>query len=726
MFIRSRRKIVDEVARVIDSSTAKETEVAPGNSESPSRRWMTPARWLVLAVGVYFAVSFVMSWLRAIELQTTTWDLGLYQQALWTTAHGRAFYETADVETGGYGSLLEIHSVFLLYLVVPLYSAFPYETTLFAVQSAVVALAAVPLFYLARDASHSSRLGWVAGAVYLCWTPTLSSNLYDFHAEAFLPIEMFALLLFWRRERYIAGFAVAITTFLTFEFAPVIVFAVGIFALLPGALAPSAWSFFRRRFAEDWFGALREWMRVGRVRASVVLAGASVAAYFVLLAVRVDVLPGIVGTYPLPSAASGYVIGATPAALGLTPGNLTVGFGAKATYWLLVMGLLAFVPFLSPRALVLTAPWFVFTLTSSNLNYVTLGFQYGFVVGSTLMVAFALALPRLRSAVEAWAPARGTLVDPSSSRAGVHRRRATSRRAVWTAMGVLLGINLALTPLNPWMDNSGLGSGYRVSYTDWTDSNNVRQLAQLIPADASIVTTDDLFPLVANDPNAYSLLWTVAPALALPFSFDHPPTYVFIAEDRTGAVPSWLAEALYDPSVYGVRGVAWDSPAGTVLLFEAGFHGTPSEYGQLPGSGGTFFGSSLASNSDGVATIATGSTFSSVVESVPGELGTVWYGPSLTLAPGNYSITVSLRAVSLEGFPVPNASTPVLWVGALAFAQPTFFGWSYDFPQLNDTTFAEVAFDVDLKSPTIEFDLQGVLLESSVQLILNYVEVAPG
>ena len=192
---------------------------ADADSCGGALRRMTPFRWLLVAVVVYFAVAFSLSWLRAIELQTTTWDLGLYQQALWTTAHGRALYETADVETGGFGSLLDVHTSFVLFLVAPLYGALPYQTTLFALQAAVVALASVPLYFLARDLTGSPRLALVAGLMYLVWTPTLSGNLYDFHPEAFLPLEVFALVLCWNRGRYAAGFAVAALAFATLEIA---------------------------------------------------------------------------------------------------------------------------------------------------------------------------------------------------------------------------------------------------------------------------------------------------------------------------------------------------------------------------------------------------------------------------------------------------------------------------------------------------------------------------
>jgi uncharacterized membrane protein len=695
---------------------------------SPNRpRWaMTPARWLLVAVVVYFAVAFALSWLRALELQTTTWDQGLYQQALWTTAHGRAFYETADVETGGYGSLLEVHSVFLLYLLVPLYAALPTEATMLGVQAAAVALAAIPLYYLARDITSSPRLAFLTGVAYLCWTPTLSSNLYDFHAEAFLPLEIFALALLWHRERYGAAFAVAGIAFLTFEFTPLIAFALGIFALLPPSGTPIG---VRRRLSNVVSAparTLRSALGSRRVRASLALMVVSLAAYLALYEFRVALLPPLVGSYPLPSAASGYIIGTTPGALGLTPGNLAVAFGAKATYWLLVLALLAFVPLLAPRALVLTLPWFAFTMFSSNANYVTLGFQYGLIAGSTLLVAFAYGLPTARRAVDGWYARHAGIGAPLPTSTGAARPSRRTRGAVVAAIGLLIAVNLALTPINPAVQNNGWGSAYRISYDPTPGADNVRALAGLIPAGATVLASDNLFPLVANDPNAYSFLWEADTALYLPFTLANSPTYVLLSEDRTGAVLAWISAALYDPAVYGVRGVAWESPVGTVLLFEHGYVGTTLQMGSAPPASSSYYGARIAAGPIGYAVGDPGSTYPTVVQSVPGAIGTVWDGPNAALEAGNYTVTVSVRVTPLAGFPIPNASTEVLWIGALAFAQSEYDGWSYSYSALNSSSFRTVSFPVTVPGPTIEFELQGELLESWVQVTLNYFSITPG
>ncbi len=688
-------------------------------------RRIPPAAWLGVAIVAYFAASLALSWQRAVELQTTTWDLGLYQQALWSTAHGHPFFETADVETGGYHSLLQVHTVFLLYLLVPLYAAVPSELTLFAVQSAVVAAAAIPLYLLSRDLTRSSWLGLFAAVLFLAWTPTLSSNLYDFHPEAFLPLELFATVLFWERGRYLAGFAAATVGCLTFELAPVLLAFVGLFFLLPSGATLGRWttSARTRRLRSQLGSDLRAAAANPRIQASLALVLVSVGAYLLLLDLRTTVLLSALGTTPLPAAPTGYVIGATPSALGLSVSYLGIGFFPKVTYWLLLLALLGFVPLLAPRALVLSLPWFVFTMFGANTNYVTLGFQYGFIAATGLLVAFCYGLPRARRVWQRLnvVPAR----DPARAVAAGLPRRRTRRLAHGLVIGatVLLAVNLALSPANPWMQNRGLGAAYRIAYGGGGGFAEVVALVGLIPAGAVVIASDNLFPLVANDLHAYSFFWTQNNLLALPFSPTDLPSYVLVAQNRTAAVPSWLAGVLYNSSAFGVRGVAWSSPAGTVLLFEAGYEGPLATFGTPPSAGFTSNGAALVNSEAGIPATYGNASMNSAAASAPGVVGTFLQGPWVSLSAGAYQVTLVVGAELAPGAgPVPENATAA-WFGAEGFAQAQYFGATFTAGALEVPGGITVSYEVELLGPTIEFEVQGVALLAGLQVYCDAVSL---
>jgi uncharacterized membrane protein len=711
-----------------EAAEPRSSDPSPRGGRAPSR-WRSPLLWLGIAAGAYFAVAFVFSWVRALELQTTTWDFGLYQQALWSTAHGRAFYETADVETGGFQSLLQVHSVFLFYLLVPVYSAFPSNLTLFAAQAAVVALAAFPLYFLARDVTGSPRLALAAGVLFLAWAPTLTSNLYDFHPEAFLPVELFAIVFLWNRGRYGPGFAVAAVAFVTMELAPVLVFFVGIYFLFPSKTTATRWRSSLR--TDGWrravASAMRTAARTPRMLASLGLLAASALAYGALLYVRESYLTATLGTQPLPFGGSGYVIGATPAALGLAWSNLAVGWEVKLSAWLLLLALLGFIPLLAPRALVFVAPWFVFTFFSSNLNYVTLGFQYGFVAGCGLMLAFVFGLPeleRLRLAARHLAGTEGTgtpALDPRSAGRGPVRAHRGKRPLFLVAFAVLLVINIALTPVNPLADGSG--AGYRFSYRIPPGYDSVRELADLIPPGAPVIATDNLFPFVANDENAYSFFWGPYNFLNLPFGPARLPDYVLVAENRTYAVPAWLAGALNDPSTYGVRGVVWSSIARAVLLYERGYAGPPTAFGPPPAPPSAYYGSELAAPGTSYVTSETGARFPEVVRSAPGALGPVWSGPGIDLPEGNYTVTLWLAAQAWTASIPPPSNAAVLAVTADAFGLPSLYNATFSFAALNSTGWVAASFSLDLRLPTVQLSVSGSALDPSATITLEYLSV---
>jgi uncharacterized membrane protein len=682
--------------------------------------------WLLGAVAVYFGASLYLSWLREVGLDTTTWDLGIYQQALWSTAHGRPFFEAADLETGGYHSLLQVHPVFLLYLIDPIYAALPAGITLFVIQSAVVAGAAIPLYLLAKDLTRSPRIALGAALLFLVWTPVLSANLYDFHAEAFLPIEVFTTVLLWQRARYWAGILVATLTFLTFELGSVLLFFVGLYYLLPSLKVWRSWrnstATASRRAA--WSKALSTWIRSRQAQASLALAASSLAAYYLLFFLRVDYLSVALGTTPLPATVTGYVIGGTPGALGLSLHNLAVGLGMKIAYWLILLALLGFVPLLAPRALVVSLPWFGFTLLTSNLNYVALGWQYGFVAASSLFIAFAFGLPRALRIFERYFPRSADAGPARPIQASALRfPRGRGVRISFVAFAALVAVNLFLSPANPAMQNHGLGGGYQVEYDPPAGFAAVQKLAAIVPADATVIASDDLFPLVANDENAFSFPYMPDNLLWLPFNATSLPEYVLVDARGTTDVPAWLQTQLYDTASFGVRGVAWSSAAGTILLFERGYSGGPTEFGPAPVLPEILSGASLVDSQAGYVTASPTPGGSSTVANRPGTDGTFFFGPWTAVPGGNFSVQLELYSEETSKSGSPSGSDPVLWIGGSGFAQPQYFGETFDWAMLSTPGWRSENFTVSAPAPTLMFAIQGVSLSLDVQIFLKSVTV---
>jgi uncharacterized membrane protein len=694
--------------------------------------------WLALALVAYFLASFAYSEFRALDFQTSTWDMGIYQQAIWSTSHGRPFYEAADYETGGFGTFLQVHSAYLLYGVVPIYGWWPDQGTLFAIQSAVVAAAAIPLYLLGRDVTGSDRLGLVSGVTYLAWAPTLGANLYDFHIESFLPIEIFAFVWLWNRGRYREGFLVAAVAFATMELTPVLLFAVGVFFLWPEGQdlrrlgrtlrAPGLWSS-GLRSAYRWFVSSRRYL------ASAGLLLISLLAYYLGLLLRERYLSPLLGVPSFPTVDRGYVIGGNPGELGLLLQNLGTGLPTKVVTWVILLALLGFVPLLAPRALLLSVPWVAFTFLSANVNYVEIGWQYGFIEGAALLVAFVFGLNEL---ARWWRkrPAPGGPPSPEPGNSlergfGPFRRRLLRSRGSmgWIAgacLVALLLINVAASPIDPSLDNlRSLGGGYQLAIVGPAGYLEVQDLAGLIPRGAAVLASDNVFPFVANDLNAYSLFWQSNNGLLLPFNSTELPSFAFLSQSQTYAVPAWLSQSLYNQSEYGVRGIAWSTPAGAVMLFELGYRGATAEYSPPEVLDRTFSGARLGPQAGGASVPTRNTSFPEVVQSLPGTTGPIWSVALGDLPAGRYQLTLAVEAHPEDPTDPPTSQTPAFFLNGYSFANPDWIADTLDYGAVSGPTWVEVRLSASLSEPAIDVVLEPYLSGPSVLLDFEYLEIAP-
>ena len=695
--------------------------------------------WLAAAMVAYFATSLALSWIRVVELQTSTWDFGIYQQAIWSSSNGRPFYEAADLETGGFGTFLQVHAAYLLYLVVPVYRILPFAATLLVIQSAVVAAGAYPLYRLGTDVTGTPRLGLAAAVMYLAWTPILAGNLYDFHIEAFLPVEIFTFVLFWNRRRYGMGLIAAGVAFATMEVAPVLIFFVGLFFLWPpwGAFVRAAG--FVRRSGLGIASLRTVWGHARRELPLLPSAGLMllcVIAYYVGLLLREQYLAFLLGVPGFPTVNRGYVIGGNFGELGLLAQNLTIDLPTKLIVWALLFALLGFIPLFAPRTLILAAPWVVFTLLSAKTNYVVIGWQYGFIQAAALLVGFVFGLQELArrlgvpneagpDAPEPRGPPPAN--DPVSRRPS---RWASRSLRSGTVAGVvflaLLSINLAASPINPSLHNAGFfGGGYRFSSINLAGFSDAVDVAGLVPKGAVVLASENLFPLVANDLNAYSLFWQQNDLLSLPFDAQHLPQFVLLSEDRTYAVPSWLASTLYNSSDYGVRGVAWSTPAGAVVLFEGGYGGSATQFGALPVPTGPVVGSALDPQANGRLVASGDPRYPTVVESVPGVSDPVWSVNVGDLSAGNYTLTLGLRAGPQDPLRPPPSQGAALLVNANGFSQSVYFQNYLAYAPLNGSAWVPDSISFSVPAPSLAVEVRGYLANPRVQFEISYLTLTP-
>lgn len=202
-----------------------------------------------ILIGLLWVV--YVSWSSAAEVDTynsTSRDIGVYLQLLWNTAHGRPF-QTTLLEANRVH--LAEHVALLVPVLAPVFALVPDVRWLFAAQTTVLALAAAPVYLLARRLLGGTLLPTIFVAAYFAM-PALTEIAYDaFYPVTWtaLPVGFAAYFLLIGRTR--PGTALALLAIPMEEEAGLAVLGLGLFLLLRSG---------QRRLGAALFGVAALWL----------------------------------------------------------------------------------------------------------------------------------------------------------------------------------------------------------------------------------------------------------------------------------------------------------------------------------------------------------------------------------------------------------------------------------------------------------------------------------
>src|SRR6202171_200192 len=423
---------------------------AVGSPDLPRRLSVAlPIGMALIAAVAYAAISID----RHDRFASNAFDLGVQDQTVWGYSRLRVIPNTVEMIP----NLLGDHFHPILMAVAPLYWIWDDARVLLVVQAALLAVAAVPIFWWARQ-----RLGILPAiafeAAYLVFWGVLSGVIYDFHHIAFavpaISFGLYAVLtnhnrLFW--AMLVGGLLTRENIALTFA-------AVGVYI----AVVQHRW----------------------RLGAAVI---AVCAAWFAAL-IEV-VMPAIAG------AAYGHW---TYDALGSGPGSallhivrhpissvqLLVDNPIKRKLWGGLLGAWLLLPVISPISLV-AIPTVLERLWSSNPALWSASFHYSLVIAPVLAFAsidglarlqhlYLLALPRLRG------------------RVGVGDFVVGASLAVLAA-----GLIITFVVVRP-LDELG-------TYISAPKASTIQSCLNVIPSDASVSASNKLLPHLSHRSEIYLL-----------------------------------------------------------------------------------------------------------------------------------------------------------------------------------------------------------------------------
>ncbi len=149
----------------------------------PSR----PALLVVCAIALQMGISIAYSLTRHYTFKTSAYDIGDFEQALYNFIHhGRLLVTLAPPHV--LQPWLAVHFSPILYAVAPLYMLFPDTKTLLILHSALIPLAAWPLYLALREILKSAMPAALLAIVYLINPFVWNAAIWDFHEIAFAPL----------------------------------------------------------------------------------------------------------------------------------------------------------------------------------------------------------------------------------------------------------------------------------------------------------------------------------------------------------------------------------------------------------------------------------------------------------------------------------------------------------------------------------------------------------
>jgi uncharacterized membrane protein len=416
---------------------------------------------LLGAVG-YTAYSLYYSEQQHHRLNTAAYDLGIYDNLMFTAMRGHPFRSTVLLGPDG-PSYLVGHAEFAMLLFVPLYRLWPCADMLLTLQAVALGFAAVPLYLFARTLLTRGA-AVVLALSYLLYAPMHGSSFYDFH---WLPISLiFQFSLYYalaNHKNWLIGVCYVVLTLIR-EDISVGLAVLGMFLMASG-IRPKLGLFFTL-FSAFSFVAIKFGIMLW--------AG---PFFFADLYYRRLVAPGEQG------------FASVTRTLMTNPAYVvdTLLEPKKLSYFLHLMAPLSFIPLRRPLLVLLICSASLFTfLTTAYDPTISLSFQY-----SAHWIPYLFAAVVLMLAVLSRAP-----------------NGAVLRRA---ALGALLfGVVIHSYVFGAVLQQQTYVGGFlpvpfSISDAERRTYADLRKVIAHIPAEASVAATDSEVPHVSNRFSIFTL-----------------------------------------------------------------------------------------------------------------------------------------------------------------------------------------------------------------------------
>lgn len=634
---------------------------------------------ITLAIIVY---TFSLSWFTITKHNTFTtyaWDLGIFDQGFWTTVNlDQFFYYTCELHLSDSGSFFGIHFSPILFTIVPLYYLHQSAETILVIQSLILGLSALPVYRIA-GLYHGKQISCILACLYLLNPALHGVNSYDFHVQAFLPLTL-GYVLYYTLARKWVSFLVAVNLALAVQeqvFYLMAAFTVFLFIILirePGNEST-------------------------KQKATIIIL-------FLVFAITWKLIGVNVIHYFNPDIPAHLKAGQHYAVLGVedpieiplyTLTHPVKVFQALNYEWYNKIGYLLclFTPYLIaasqfPLYLLPTAPWFAISLLSNYPPYYRIGFQYSAYVISFIYTGYIVGASRL-------------LED---------RGREYAKHFIKVLSILTIIIGLSLSPLSPLTWGLHLSPAYERP-VQTTRTQRLNQIIDMVPANASILTQDNLFPHFSNRLEAYVMI---------------PPTYKDVKtwKDAINWVTALETEYILldlktDPhntikyAFTPIRQRNYQLLAfyDNIYLYKLNYTGEAISYEpfNVTYTYNDLIPQNMRQTHDPHSTIGTVLTY----HNMSIQTKTLWYGPYEIVPRGNYTITYTVKTCNNRlnesiQFDVFHNSTTLNRVIITE-------------NMLQNNTWTDIRLNFSLTDIAYDLELRGILLGQNCTLTLDTIRL---
>ncbi|MCI0516051.1 DUF2079 domain-containing protein [candidate division KSB1 bacterium] len=135
---------------------------------------------LALMILIYTLGMSYLSILRFESFHASTYDLGIMLQTIWNTANGHLLQESINM---GYPMMRfwMAHWEFIYLIFAFFYWCCSSPYTPLVLQSLIVAVGVLPIYWQARDTYQNAKIGLLFGLSYLMYPALQNANLFDIH-----------------------------------------------------------------------------------------------------------------------------------------------------------------------------------------------------------------------------------------------------------------------------------------------------------------------------------------------------------------------------------------------------------------------------------------------------------------------------------------------------------------------------------------------------------------